>query len=249
MNSNLKQNLRQGIRAGLTLLFPPRCPGCGEVLRAAERADGFCASCRRKTAFQRDPICVTCGKSLPEGTDTVLCSDCRNHRHAFTAARSVWIYEGPVKNALYRFKYSNERVIASVLAEGAAEHLGSWIREIGPDVLVPVPVYRKKYRERGYNQAEVFARALSERTGIPVCSSCLCRVRDTPPQKELGRAGRRRNLIHAFQCRGTGVELKKVMLIDDIYTTGTTADLCADALKKAGAAGVWVLCAAGGRGQ
>ena len=122
------------------------------------------------------------------------------------------------------------------------------IRGWNAEVIIPVPLHVKRLRTRGYNQAEVFARALSEEFGIPVDAHTLVRVRNTRPQKELSDVERKNNIENAFQTRINSIKYKKVILVDDIYTTGTTINECADVLKRTGVEDVYFVTACIGNG-
>lgn len=230
------------------ILFPPSCPGCGEVLYPEEREKGFCKKCRSTVRYIGDNGCIKCGKRL-EDTRMELCDDCKHCRHVFLQNRSVYDYEGTMKKAMYRFKYGNCRGDARVYAKDAWEMYGGWIQRMAPDMIVPVPMYRRKERQRGYNQAKVFAEALAGYIGCPVCSDLVVRTRDTTPLKGLDDVQRKKNLENAFKIGGNDVKLRKILLIDDIYTTGSTLDGVASALYSAGAQQVFCLTICGGRGK
>lgn len=164
------------------------------------------------------------------------CADCAKYPHLFTEGRSLYEYEGPVREMVYRFKYKGRKSYADAFAADAALLWGEWIKAAA-DCIVPVPMNRQKLRERGYDQADVLARALSAETGIKYIHA-LERTRKTVPMKTLTRSQRQNNLKNAFQVSDFDVELKKVLLVDDIYTTGSTLDECARALLEKGAAEV-----------
>lgn len=124
-----------------------------------------------------------------------------------------------------------------------------WISRLGIDAIIPVPLHRKRRRERGYNQAELFAKEIGKRTGIPVETKLLYRCINTRPQKELNDQERKKNLKKAFTIAQNIVQLRKVLLVDDIYTTGSTVDAAAECLKVSGIQEVYVLCISIGRGH
>ena len=142
---------------------------------------------------------------------------------------------------MYRFKYSNKREYAAFFAKKAKQKYGAWIQNTGVEVIIPVPLYRKKQRKRGYNQAETFGKELSRYTGVPVNTSLVYRGKDTAPQKGLGELQRKNNLKNAFHCGKSVVQYKCVLVVDDIYTTGSTAEAVARELIKNGACHVYVL--------
>ena len=159
------------------------------------------------------------------------------------------LYRGAIRKTMYRFKYSNKREYAAFFSEEAERIYGEWIRKKGIEVIIPVPMYGPKKKKRGYNQAECFAKALSERTGILADANLVMRVRDTAPQKELNDIQRKNNLKSAFHCEKNIVQYTKVLLVDDIYTTGSTADAVYEELKKNGVTEVYFLSICIGEGM
>jgi len=239
------------------ILFPPRCPGCGEIIRFAnrfsyyegERAEGAYLHKKCKKALLRNDAfyCRRCGTPLEEGED--LCSRCATESRAFDEGRSVFVYEGAAKKALMDIKYHGQSEYCEYFAFAANEMLGEWIRSKGIDVLIPVPVHPKRQKERGYNQAEKLAGQLSSFCGIPVRSDVLVRTKNTKALKELGPEERRKSLQEAFEIRTPLPAGSTVLIVDDIFTTGATMDACARRLKpEGGAARVYCLsiCAAAG---
>ena len=224
-------------------LYPNRCPVCDRVLFCAEESGGglVCPECDKKLQRIRQPFCLRCGRKLKDAGEE-YCLPCKKHAHGFVQGRGVWVYGGAVRPMLYRYKYSNRRDYTSFFAEAALQLHREWIMRIGIEVLVPVPLHWSRKRRRGYNQAELFAGALSERTGIPMDASLVQRVRRTAPQKKLSGPERKNNLKNAFKISKNVVQYKKVLLIDDIYTTGSTMDAVASVLRRAGVGGVYFLC-------
>jgi ComF family protein len=156
--------------------------------------------------------------------------------------RSVFRFEGTIRQAIHQFKYRHIKAMAGPLGQLLAEHLRTY--PLTGDVLVPVPLHPKRLRERGYNQADLLVREISGITGMPVVDSLLVRRRDTITQARAANAAERRsNVKDAFTCRRE-LDGQRVLLIDDVCTTGATLDACAAALKAAGAGTVWGLTAA-----
>lgn len=230
MQTLLKARIRHDVRR---LIFPPRCPLCDRVLAPDEKS--ICRGCEEIITKVRGKYCMICGRQL-KGNAGNVCDDCRNFPHIFAEGRSLYEYEGPVKECVYRFKYKGRKSYADAFAADAEELWGEWIKA-SADVIVPVPMNREKLKKRGYDQADVLARAIALEMGIPYMH-LLERVKKTVPMKTLSRGQRQNNLKNAFQVRDFDVKLKRILLVDDIYTTGSTLDECARALLQKGAAEV-----------
>ena len=218
-------------RMALDLLFPRWCLGCGR------EGDIICSSCYARLPQIEPPLCPQCGIPQPEG---IPCPACENQDHAIDGIRSPFRFEGVMRQAVHQFKYKNLRAAAEPLAE----LLWSYLKDnpVEGDILVPVPLYGKRLRERGYNQSALLARELSRLSGLPLETNCLTRSRYSSPQAKAASAGeRRQNVCGAFTCRNTNLKGKRVILIDDVATSGATLDACAAALKDGGAAFVWGL--------
>lgn len=230
----------------LDLVFPRRCPLCDDIIsfRFGEgKRRLICPDCREKVRIVRDPYCMRCGRPL-SGQDAAeekeYCKACRRVAHAFDRGFTVFEYRS-VAESLYRFKYRGRREYADYYAAAAERKWGKTLRGLGAEALVPVPLHAGKLKKRGYNQAEVFARAVSRETGIPLYSDLALRVKDTAPQKGLSREKRRFNVKNAFIIKKNDVELKCMVILDDIYTTGSTADELAALFKSHGVRRVYVL--------
>ena len=193
------------------------------------------------------PICPKCGWPFPspralEASPTHLCARCRTKRIHFAVARAATLYReaGQAREAILAFKYTGRETLGRYLAELMAERSGP-ILDAGPwDVLVPVPLHPRRERERGFNQAAFLARHVGRRVGLPVAPRALRRVRQTPPQSGDADA-RRRNVRGAFAvARPPDVAGRSILLIDDVLTTGATANECARTLRRARARRVGV---------
>ena len=227
----------------LQLLFPLRCPVCdGIVWPAGEK---ICLGCLGRLKLLTPPWCMKCGKRLAEEGE--LCADCRRKPHLFRRGRALYAYES-VAPSIYRFKYGGRREYADFFGEQMAEYLGDFLRGIRPDALVPIPLHRKRMAVRGYNQACLLAQALGSRTGVPVEARFLVRVKNTSPLKYENPKERQNNLKKAFNIAGNDVKLKRVVLVDDIYTTGSTMDEAAGTLMEAGVEEVYFIALACGAG-
>lgn len=224
--------------------YPPRCPLCDEILSPGEQV---CPSCKKEVCPVSEPVCKKCGKPM-EDVRREYCSDCAQRKHTYKQGKAVFVYKAGIKKSMYRFKYSNRREYAAFYAKCAAKIHGEWIRKKRVEVIVPVPMYIGKMRRRGYNQAEVFARALGKEMDIPVDAKIVRRVRNTTPQKELSNQERQRNLKKAFQLTHDIVKYSQILLVDDIYTTGSTMDAVADTLLSGGAVDIYCICISIGAG-
>jgi competence protein ComFC len=224
----------------LGLLFPRVCQICGE--ERAGVADGFVGpKCWSGVRFIRPPYCQRCG--LPfEGniTSPFECGNCVDMDLQFSAARSAVAAKGAVRDVIHRYKYQRalwfEPFLADLLVREAAPEIrrGEW------DCLVPVPLHPTKFREREFNQAARLAAHLGRATGLPVRDDLLRRVRPTSTQTLLNRTQRAANMDGAFESRGGALDGERVVLVDDVFTTGATASACAGVLREAGAGDVCV---------
>ncbi len=231
---------REVVEGILQLVYPRRCPVCDGIVKGKDKIHPLCY---KKLYPVTGAVCFRCGAPVKETKE--YCYDCetknRQRKITMTAGRALFVYKGEMKNTMYRFKYQNKREYALFFAEYAHQVLADWIIKTGAEVILPVPMYYKKERIRGYNQAKVFARELSRRIGIAYDKGLLKRVKDTTPLKELNPQERKNNLQKAFHIEKNIVKYKKVIVIDDIYTTGNTADEIAKVLYQKGVGEVYFL--------
>jgi len=228
---NLFAELNQLKGIVLDLFFPPRCVGCGV------RGSLLCSSCRLSLPCFYSPLCAKCGRPLASGT---LCSWCEQRSMEIDGIRSPFRFDGAMREAILSFKYRNVKAIAPLLAQLMAEYLVA--NPLLAEVLVPVPLHRRRLRQRGYNQASLLAVELGRLSSMPVVDGSLVRLRDTPAQTRTRSVEERQsNVAQAFFCRNEELAGKGVLLIDDVCTSGATLDACATALKAAGATSVWGL--------
>ncbi len=232
------QNVWKGI---LQLLFPLRCPVCDRIVVPA--GEKICLECMGKPRLLTPPWCMKCGKKLAQEGE--FCADCRSKKHAFDRGRALYAYDS-VAGSIYRFKYGGRREYADFFGEQMAEYLGNFIRSTQPDALIPIPLHRKRMAVRGYNQAQLLAEAVGSRLGVPVCPDFLVRVKNTAPLKYENPKERQNNLKKAFNIARNDVKLKRVVVVDDIYTTGSTMDEAAGTLKEAGVKEVCFIALASG---
>ena len=230
----------------LNILFPRRCPVCGGIVKPAGRL--ICPSCFRELSFVKSPTCKKCGKEIEDET-MEFCDDCMAHRHAFEYGMALLNYNDVAKNSMIQIKYHNKREYLDFYGAALAVRFEREIRKMMVDAIIPVPVHPSRRRKRGFNQAEVLANIVGERLGIPVKPELLKRTKKTLPQKELTVGERLKNLSGAFRAEAVPEDIRRILLVDDIYTTGSTLEACSRVLKKAGAEYVYfvVICMAGGR--
>lgn len=171
------------------------------------------------------------------------------HRHVFEYGMALLNYNDVAKNSMVQIKYHNKREYLDFYGAALAARYERAIRKMQVDAIVPVPVHPSRRRKRGFNQAEVLARIIGERLGIPVRPELLKRTKKTLPQKDLSVGERLENLSGAFQAGEVPADIRRVLLVDDIYTTGSTIEACTRVLKAAGAETIYfvVICMAGGR--
>ena len=222
-------------------IYPSKCPFCGKVTLT-----GICKSCESTVPKIREPRCMKCGKPI-EDMRQEYCYDCKKGRHAYDWGRSMWVHKSPVSDAVYQLKYQNKRIYGKVFGKEMAETYRELLKKKEVELLIPVPLHRFRRWKRGYNQAEILAVELAKQTGIPVARHLLIRCKKTTPQKQLDDKLRRKNIEHAFRVNGI-VPAEKVVLIDDIYTTGSTVDEAAKTLRRAGAQEVGFLTISIGQG-
>ncbi len=228
----------------LTWLYPRRCPVCDEPVKPYHAL--ICNDCAGVPALVKPPFCMKCGKHLTR-EEKEYCSDCASHKHFYDRGRALFSYKS-VSDSIARFKYRGRQEYAAYYAVRMTEELSGFIRDCRADALIPVPLHKSKLRTRGYNQAEVLAEELSVLTGIPMFPDLIERVEKTAPMKDLSAAERQNNLKRAFKIRRNDVKLSTIIIIDDIYTTGSTIDAVSRELKRAGVQRIYFLTLAIGRG-
>lgn len=223
--------------ASMDLFMPRRCPGCEQMSpRGPGRA--WCEDCLEGLPHIVSPLCPVCGRPYPKSptSEDHLCGECAVSTFAFQSARSAVVHTGMVRDFIHRFKFGGQLEFAAPLAALAALAVRSGPSASSVDVVLPVPLHVKRLRERGFNQAGILARFVAKDLGVPVRMDVLLRTGWSRPQTRLSRAERLENVRHAFEVREPGaVEGRSILLVDDVFTTGTTLGECADVLRSAGA--------------
>jgi len=231
------------LQAALSLLYPPICEGCGVGVGAREY---LCPACLARAPRIVPPFCSKCSEPFSGAiTSSFSCGNCANQTLHFEAAVAAYRARGIVRRLIHEFKYRQREYLRHVIGDWLASLIEDG--RIDPaqfDILVPVPLHPAKQRQRGFNQAVLLARSFSTQTGIPM-KMALDRVRYTKTQTAFDRTERLRNLRNAFRLRaGQDVQGLRVLLVDDVLTTGSTLSECARVLKNSGATSVYAATAA-----
>jgi len=227
-------------------VFPSNiyCICCGSLIDKT-RPYSLCDKCIRKFHWITGRTCNKCGKALPDDYRGKFCYDCMQREHYFDKGYSCLTYGYYERQVMMDFKYNNKGYIGNKLGDILYDRISLENLEI--DVIIPVPVSRKRLQKRGYNQSEVMARRLGKRLDVRVDGKSLIRKKNTGLLRSMNPSERELALQDAFEVPGKAyVEGKRILLIDDIYTTGATADACSKVLKAAGALEVLVLSLASG---
>ncbi|RUM33091.1 MAG: ComF family protein [Desulfobulbus sp.] len=228
--SRLMRVLTDGLK---DLLFPPRCHGCGQQ-KGVRHNLLLCSSCKSLLSPLSSPLCSCCGAPFPSGEDH-LCGICLRESFAFTRARSLFVYKEPVSSLLLGLKFGGDLGMLDTLSV-LARQVKAESAVQAPDLIIPVPLHKKRLQSRGFNQALLLAAACFPKWQDRILTSALFRPQPTVPQTELSGMARRQNLRGAF--RTGDVESfagQSVLLVDDVFTTGSTVHECAQILTRAGA--------------
>jgi len=224
---------------GLDLLLPPLCLSCRAPVA---RQGGLCADCWGAVHFVTQPACARCGEPFASSAEPgMICGACAQEPPAYDRARAVFRYDDASKGLVLSFKHADRPGLARFFAPWMARVAGDMLAEA--DLLVPVPLHRWRLLHRRYNQAALLAQGLARRSGVRCIPDMLRRTRYTPPQGTLGREARERNVKGAVKLAKSAalVEGKRVLLVDDVLTTGATLGECVRVLRQSGAAGVDVV--------
>ena len=247
---NIRSYMEEAADVLSELVFTRRCPVCDQVLPF--RSGNICPGCFSRLSFTRSPVCKKCGKEVI-GETTEYCDDCARRRKSFEYGIALLNYDDTAKRSMAKIKYRGRREYMDFYGEAIAKRYERRIRRMEADVLIPVPVHRQRLRERGFNQAEALAESISRHLPweLPVRTDILLRNKKTLPQKDLSAAERLKNLSQAFEAdeRKIASGIRRVILTDDIYTTGSTAEACSRVLLAAGAEQVYLLNVCIGHGR
>ena len=229
MNGRITLLLYRSVWVGLDWLFPPVCGGCNII------GTRWCLDCQNNVQPVPEPVCDSCG--LPAKNN--LCERCDSSRPAFKMLRSWSVFDDPVQSALHRLKYRRDMG----LGEAISCQMVEFVRKLAwpVDVLVPIPLGKRRLKERGYNQVAMIAIPLALQLGIPYSASMLKRTRETRSQVGLSASQRHENMQRAFDAKASEVVGRTPLLIDDVSTTGATLSSAAEALYRSGAKDVYAI--------
>jgi ComF family protein len=230
------------LKAFLDILFPPRCHFCKEIIPEADDLH-LCARCLGACEVIRSPLCKRCG--VPFYTDVGedhLCGRCIDRTPPFTAARAAALFDGPIKELIHSLKYNRRVQHRRPLAQLAVRRLDLFVAESRADLVIPVPLHVKRLRQRGFNQAVLLGEIVAREWGLPLLRRNLRRIRWTEPQINLSLTERAANVRGAFSVsEPILIRDKRIILVDDVYTTGSTVSECSCVLTDAGASEVFVV--------
>ena len=238
---NIIETTKEYINAFLDLIYPSKtiCYMCGGTLEKDAKYS-LCHNCYNNLPHIPEHHCTKCGTPLKMIEDGPTCEQCKNNNYYFDRAISVVKYEKDVKNLIYKFKYSNHTYLATTIGSIMAYKLKQ--EGIKTDVIVPVPLYKGKEKERGFNQAILLSKHISKETNIPLDIDTLVRIKNTKVMYNLTRRERLENVENAFKVTNQEIITgEDILLVDDIFTTGSTVNACSKELTDSGAKSVTVL--------
>ena len=224
----------------LDIIYPPRCPLCGRFVSSGENRclpHQVCESCQKALTPITHPLCTICGMPFPAlSAPDHPCENCLRKMPSYDTMRAPYLYAGPLMNAIQRFKYHSKTHLASPLGGLLSTFTRTLLPHPEEFVTVPVPLHKHRLRERGFNQSLLLAKVIASELGTPLDYLSLIRKRDTRSQTGLKRKERGRNVANAFSVNSAAIfKGTRVLLVDDVLTTGHTLKECARTLKKSGA--------------
>jgi ComF family protein len=215
--------------------LPPQCHCCEKCLEEGQQ--GICPDCLSEIHWIEPPFCSVCGTPfVSKEVEDHPCGSCLTKKKYFTMARALGYYEGPLREAIHRWKYQGKTHVNSLFGEWMVEGLHRYWDSTFFDLLIPVPLHPKRLKERGFNQSLLLVKELSRKTGIPYRKQILKKSRPTIPQVNLNGKEREKGVKGSFQIMdGEEVEGKSILMVDDVYTTGATVNECSKVLLTGGA--------------
>lgn len=238
---NIIETIKEYINAFLDLIYPSKtiCYICGGT-PGKDTKYNLCYNCYNNLPFISEHHCIKCSIPLRMTEERLICQQCANTDYYFDRAISVADYEKDVKTLIYRLKYSNHTYLAKTIGYIMADRLKQ--EGIKTDIIISVPLYKDKEKERGFNQATLISKHIAERTGTPLNVDAFVRTKNTKVMHNLTRRERFENVDNAFKVINREVILNKdILLVDDIFTTGSTVNSCSKELMNNGAKSVTVL--------
>jgi len=229
----LLKTLKQSL---INLIYPLVCVNCGCRLEPQTKPSHICQSCFALIKRNIPPFCVKCGRSLIDSgcASSIICSACKNKNYIFDRVWSACKYEDIIKELIHMFKYQRKIYVKDIFEELIKEFFDSFkmcFAEV--DCIIPIPLSSARYREREFNQAQIFAETIGQILAKPVLVNILCRTKNTKPQAYLNEQQRQDNLNGCFTIRNfSQISQKNILLVDDVLTTGATASEAAKALKS-----------------
>lgn len=229
----------------LDSLYPRCCPVCHKIVAKKDKI--ICDACLETLRPIAQPRCFQCGKSI-RNTQQEYCGDCRKAAHIYDQGIGIYVYDDTMRRSIENFKFHGRREYGDFYIRAMAEYGRPYMRRWKPEGIVPIPMTVRKQRLRGFNQSEYLAEGLGKIYGIPVFCDAVMRVEEGKAQKELTAKERRRNLKRAFRIGENFTPCKSLLLVDDVYTTGSTIDAVAEILKENGAEKIYFLTLCQGKG-
>ncbi|MBR2141088.1 MAG: ComF family protein [Rickettsiales bacterium] len=231
----LKNYLHSFVHYVITIIYPDVCLSCGKILDS----EGFCVNCWKELVFIKKPYCFLCGRPLDINSQMgLICADCINKKYYFDRVFSVFVYNRVIAKAIFRFKFNRKTFLSKFFAKFLNNKLKECNEKI--DFIVPIPMNVMKLRNRGYNQAVLLAKDLSKMVKIPCIYDLIIKTKNTKAQSSLSHKERKFNLKLAFKLNEKYKDIvknKNILIVDDVFTTGSTANECSKILKKSGAVG------------
>ena len=233
-------SFRREMAASIDLLLPPVCLLCGELLPTDHGEQSFCQDCSASMSPLGPAHCRRCAQPFPSATlklETTrlnhLCGNCLKRPPSFSIVHVAGLYQGGIKDAIHRLKYRNQISLARPLGQLLGKSIEVAGCDFVPDCIVPVPLHLDRLRQRGYNQALEITRPIAQQLSVPVNTGLLQRIRKTPPQQGLSAIERRSNLRNAFDLTLTP-SAQRILIVDDVMTTGETLRECCRTLLAGG---------------
>lgn len=216
----------------IDVLYPPRCFVCHRISKSSKESGYVCTKCMKKLIEVEEPLCLCCGKPILD-SDTALCYDCQKSERYFTQGSALYVYNDVMKASIHMFKEKGRMEYAKYYAGELFKRYKELYRQWNVDCLIPVPLSKVKLRKRGFNQAKLIADELANYLKLPVRTDVVIK-RESPEQKGLSSYEREKNSKKAFILPGNIVQSKRVLMVDDVFTTGNTINYISKLLKYSG---------------